>query len=155
MSDEIVYAVSNRLFGWWGGSIPSVRHTIKPVKCHPDFAIGQIAGISSGEFGLANMILAAVSVGTLRDLCCQTRLHLTRGRLFIKLERNVRDYSCKSLEMSSESLVHRVVGQNCWPLQWLADHSWPSKFFVYAPVWDGKRRWQVIIEKFLSSQRHY
>ena len=58
----------NRLPGWWGGSTPSVRNTLKPIKCHPHFEIGQIAGISSGEFGLANMILAAVSVGTVRDL---------------------------------------------------------------------------------------
>ena len=35
---------------------------------YPDFEIGQIAGVSSTEFGLANMILAAVSVGTVRDL---------------------------------------------------------------------------------------
>ena len=42
------------------------------VKCHPDFEIGQTAGISSGEFGLANMILAAVSVGTVRDSCYRT-----------------------------------------------------------------------------------
>ena len=48
---------------------------LKPIKCrhgHTDFEIGQIVGISSGEFGLANMILAAVSVGTVRDLCYQT-----------------------------------------------------------------------------------
>ena len=34
------------------------------MKCHADFEIGQIAGLSSTEFGLASMILAAVSVGT-------------------------------------------------------------------------------------------
>ena len=39
-------------------------------KCYPDFLlIGQLAGVASTEFGLANMILAAVSVGTVRDLC--------------------------------------------------------------------------------------
>ena len=72
MSDNFVHWISNRLPGWWVGSIPSVRNTLKPLKCHPDFEIGQIAGISSGEFGLANMILAAVSVGTVRDLCSRT-----------------------------------------------------------------------------------
>ena len=72
MSDDFVHAVSNRLPGWWGGSIPSVRNTLEPIKCHPDSEIGQIAGISSGEFGLANMILAAVSVGTVRDSCYRT-----------------------------------------------------------------------------------
>ena len=72
-ADDFVHWVSNRLPGWWGGSIPSVRNTLKPIKCcHPDFEIGQIAGISSGEFGLANMILAAVNVGTVRDLCYRT-----------------------------------------------------------------------------------
>ena len=35
---------------------------------YPDIAIGQIAGISSTEFGLASMILAGVSVGTVRDI---------------------------------------------------------------------------------------
>ena len=39
------------------------------LKFHADFKIGQIAGISSAEFGLANVILAAVSVGTVRDSC--------------------------------------------------------------------------------------
>ena len=64
-----VHRVSNRLPGWWGGSIPLVRNNLKYIKCrHLDFEIGQIAGISSGEFGLANMILAAVSVGTVREL---------------------------------------------------------------------------------------
>ena len=39
------------------------------LKCYPDFEmLGQIAGVSSTEFGLANMILAAVSVGTVRNL---------------------------------------------------------------------------------------
>ena len=32
------------------------------------FKKGQLAGVSSTEFGLANMILAAVSVGTVWDL---------------------------------------------------------------------------------------
>ena len=32
------------------------------------FRIGQVVAISSTEFGLANMILAAVSVGTVWDL---------------------------------------------------------------------------------------
>ena len=71
MTDDNDHAISNRLPGWWGGSIPSVRNTLTHINCHPDLdsEIGQIAGISSGEFGLANMILAAVSVGTVRDLC--------------------------------------------------------------------------------------
>jgi hypothetical protein len=39
---------------------------MKP-RNNPEFGIqGQIAGISSTEFGLANMILAAVSVGKVR-----------------------------------------------------------------------------------------
>ena len=73
MSDDFVHRISNRLAGWWGGSIPSARNALKPIKCrHPNFEIGQIIGISSGEFGLANMILAAVNVGTVRDLCYRT-----------------------------------------------------------------------------------
>jgi hypothetical protein len=69
--DDIVDAVINRLAGWWGGSISSVRNslTATPMKCHPDSEIGQSAGLSSTEFGLASMILAGVSVGTVRDLC--------------------------------------------------------------------------------------
>ena len=74
MTDDIVHAISNRLVGWWGGSIPSVRITLKSINCHPDLnsEIGQTVGITSGEFGLANMILAAVNVGTVRDFCYRT-----------------------------------------------------------------------------------
>ena len=68
---DFVDAVLNRLAGWWGGSISSVRISLTPMilKCYLDFQIGQMAGVASTEFGLANMILAAVSVGTVRDLC--------------------------------------------------------------------------------------
>ena len=45
---------------------------MKFVGCHSDFETGQVAGISSTEFGLASMILAGVSVGTVRDICYRT-----------------------------------------------------------------------------------
>jgi hypothetical protein len=70
MSNNIVDGVINRSAGWWGGSIFSVRNSFDSDTYTTNviliFKIGQIAGLSSTEFGLANMILAAVSVGTVR-----------------------------------------------------------------------------------------
>ena len=39
ISDVVVDAVLNRLAGWWGGSISSVRIrlTLMILKCHADF----------------------------------------------------------------------------------------------------------------------
>ena len=62
--------------------------------------------------------------------------------LLCKIERNVRDNSCKSSELSSSLRVpvHRVVGQNRWPLHWLVDHPRPSQFFDYASLGTADQR---------------
>ena len=39
---------------------------MKSMRCHSDLVIGQVVGLASAEFGLSNMILAAVSIGTVR-----------------------------------------------------------------------------------------
>ena len=95
-----------RLDGWLDGSIYLVcriswlSSSYLTLLCPLS---GQIAGISSTEFGLANMILAAVSIGKVRSYC-------------VKVIRNTgvnASLLCRS--MTTSALLQYVTFHPCLP----------------------------------------
>jgi len=97
-----------RLDGWLDGSIYLVCRIswlssgyltlLYPLS-------GQIAGISSTEFGLANMILAAVSIGKVRSSCVKV------------IKDTVVNASLLCRSMTTSALLPYVIFHRCLPHQ--------------------------------------